>query len=99
MFVSNVECPPQRKNVIDCSIGSSVNSDGSSANEPDRPALNESPPKSGGNAALLLENGLSPSQSVSSVKKRKRDRLSNCGLTADAPSLDHFADDDEKKKS
>ena len=88
----------QRKNVIDSSIGSSVNLDGSSANEPDHPALNESPPKLGGNAALLLENGLSPSKSVSSVKKRKRDRLSNCGFTSDAPSLDHFSDDDEKKK-
>ena len=98
MFVSNVECPPQRKNIIDSSIGSSVDLDGSSANEPDHPALNESPPKSGGNAALLLENGLSPSESVSSVKKRKRDRLSNCGFASDAPSLDHFSDDDEKKK-
>ena len=98
VFVSNVECPPQRKNIIDCLIRSSVDLDGPSANQSERPAFDESPPKSGGNAALLLENGLSPSQSVSSVKKRKRDRLSNCGFTSDAPSLDHFSDDDEKKK-
>ena len=102
VLVSNVEYPPPRKRIFDSSSGSSAYAVGLSANKPDCPEFDESPPKSDGSVPLSPENRLSVSQPVSSVKKRKRDRSSNsvacsspCGSKADEGSSDLSSDDDE----